>query len=395
MDDKNGKKKIILACEIYPPDIGGPATYASELREQLLLHGYMITLLSFADQSRQEKIQGGLFNINRNENVVVRSIKYALRLLTLANARSVIYGMGPVASGLTAIVVGWLQRCTVVIRVPGDRAWETHCMQEKNPESFEDFQRKAHMGWVGLLERIEHFVVRRADQVVVPSEFLKKVVQGWGAKEDKVTVIPNAVTLPVAESSPQSSSLSILAIGRLVPWKGLSDLLQAFQIVLKSNSEATLTIVGDGPERARLEKLARELNVSHQTHFSGSVSRERLSYYWQRATLFALPSGYEGFPHLVLEAWAAGVPVVVSDAPGIAAIVRNGENGLVVPYHDISALSNGITALLLDRDLRNRLSEGGRRTIRQYRWDRVTGPTIQLLLKKGASCYTVCYECKE
>jgi glycosyltransferase involved in cell wall biosynthesis len=373
----NERKKIIFACEIYPPDIGGPATYARELREQLLLHGYTVTSFTFGD--KEEIKNEETIVIDRKKNVFGRSLNYFYTLLRLSKTGGVIYAMGPVASGLPAVAVGWLRKCRVIIRVPGDRAWETHCQRVRQPESFEEFQHKTHKGWVGILTRIERLVVKRADHIVVPSNFLKNVVISWGADENHVTVISNAIKAPISELPHQENLLSILAIGRLVPWKGFSDLIHAFQTVLKSYPHATLTIVGDGPERRYLENLARQSNVAVQTHFTGSVPRENLARYWQQASVFALPSGYEGFPHLVLEAWAAGIPVLVSDIPGNTGIVRNGENGLVVPYKDNAALSNGILALALDADLRQRMRANGAQSLAQYRWERIIGKTIALL----------------
>jgi len=374
------KKDIVLACEIYPPDIGGPATYAYELREQLLLKGFTVTLLTFSDKLRAEGVQGEkIVAVSRKGNVLRRSIRYGWKLFDLANKGSTIYAMGPVASGLLSVIIGRLKRCKVIVRIPGGRAWETHCQRASVPERFEEFQRKSHKGWVRILEIIERYVVKNADHIVVPSNFLKNIVKDWGAHEDRLTVIPNAINTPISKQPHKEESLSILAIGRLVPWKGFSDLIQAFQTVMRSHPQATLTIVGDGPERAYLEKLARETNVAAHARFIGLVPRENLSRYWQDATVFALPSGYEGFPHLVLEAWAAGVPVVVSDIPGNTCIVRNGENGLVVPYQDSAALSNGLMALLLDAHLRERLRNNGRESLSQYRWERIIGEIITLL----------------
>ncbi len=368
---------IILACEIYPPDIGGPATYARELREQLLLHGYAVTLLTFGDKDKMNN--GEAIVIDRKKNVFGRSLNYFFTLLRLSKTGGVIYAMGPVASGVLAVLVGKLWRRRVVVRVPGDRAWETHCQSAAVPELFEEFQRRSHKGWVRALEIIERYVVKNASHIVVPSIFLKNVVRGWGAHENRVTVIPNAINAPVSTLPHKEMQFSILAIGRLVPWKGFSDLIQAFQTVLKSYPHATLTIVGDGPERAHLEQLAQDANVATQTQFTGPVPRENLSRYWQDATIFALPSGYEGFPHLVLEAWAEGVPVVVSDRAGNTGIVRNGENGLVVPYQDSVALSNGMMALLLDAHLRERLRAHGVESLAQFRWERIMDEIIALL----------------
>ncbi len=368
---------IILACEIYPPDIGGPATYARELREQLLLHGYAVTLLTFGDKDKMNN--GEAIVIDRKKNVFGRSLNYFFTLLRLSKTGGVIYAMGPVASGVLAVLVGKLRRRRVVVRIPGDRAWETHCQSAAVPELFEEFQRRSHKGWVRALEIIERYVVKNASHIVVPSIFLKNVVRGWGAHENRVTVIPNAINAPVSTLPHKEMQFSILAIGRLVPWKGFSDLIQAFQTVLKSYPHATLTIVGDGPERAHLEQLAQDANVATQTQFTGPVPRENLSRYWQDATIFALPSGYEGFPHLVLEAWAEGVPVVVSDRAGNTGIVRNGENGLVVPYQDSVALSNGMMALLLDAHLRERLRAHGVESLAQFRWERIMDEIIALL----------------
>ncbi|GIV81030.1 MAG: hypothetical protein KatS3mg051_0384 [Anaerolineae bacterium] len=127
----------------------------------------------------------------------------------------------------------------------------------------------------------------------------------------------------------------LLTVARLVPWKGIDHLIRALSAV----PEARLLVAGDGPDENRLRSLADEAGVTGRVTFLGRVSRERLTLYFCAADYVALYSGYEGLSHVLLEALAAGTPVIASDKGGNPELVRHGVNGLLVPYPDPDALA--------------------------------------------------------
>lgn len=136
---------------------------------------------------------------------------------------------------------------------------------------------------------------------------------------------------------------TILYIGRLSNVKRVSDLIKA---LAKVPREAGLLVVGDGPERGSLEKLAKRLGVINQISFAGKVAYDEVPSYFATADLFVLPSLREGNPMTVLEAWAAGVPVVATDVEGLNDLIDHRRTGWLVPPQDPTSLATAISRAL-------------------------------------------------
>ena len=152
----------------------------------------------------------------------------------------------------------------------------------------------------------------------------------------------------------------ILFVGRLAAVKGVPVLLDAFARVLKDHPDAELTLVGDGPERPRIEARARALGCDHAVRFAGYLSQDEVTAELARADLFALPSFAEGVPVVLMEAMASRLPVVATRLAGIPELVEDGVSGRVVPPGDSAALAAALAELLSDPDLRARMGTAGR-----------------------------------
>ena len=175
----------------------------------------------------------------------------------------------------------------------------------------------------------------------------------------KLAHVPNPVPARQGWLDPASRNPVILAVGRLVPQKGFDILLRAFAGGVADLAEWSVEILGEGPLRKELERLAEELGVRHRVVFHGYVDDPDAHY--ARAGIFALPSRYEGVPNALLEAMAAGLPLIVSDAsPGPLEEVTDGENGIVVPAEDVSALTAAMTNLAGDAGMRRTMGEASR-----------------------------------
>jgi glycosyltransferase involved in cell wall biosynthesis len=172
----------------------------------------------------------------------------------------------------------------------------------------------------------------------------------------KVEVIPNAVprfALSGAHGM-RARELVVLGVGRLVHSKGFDLLMRAFALSGLAAEGWRLVIVGEGPERSRLEVQAKQLNLSGHVDLRGEVrdpSEEMC-----RSAIFALPSRYEGFPNVLLEAMVCGAAPVAFDCPsGPREVVRDGANGLLVPADDCEAMASALQRLAADPLLRRRL----------------------------------------
>jgi glycosyltransferase involved in cell wall biosynthesis len=187
---------------------------------------------------------------------------------------------------------------------------------------------------------------------------------------DKLVLIYNGVELPEKPlTSPQEARVALnlppdgLVIGtvsRLDPVKGVAFLVHAFSKV----DRAHLVVIGDGPERAALESLAGGLGVAGRVHWVGH--RRNVPHLLPAFDLFVQPSLHEGLPNTILEAMAAGLPVVATAVGGTPEVVVDGVTGLLVPPRDPDALAQAIVRLLYTPDLRCRMGQAGRERVAQY-----------------------------
>jgi glycosyltransferase involved in cell wall biosynthesis len=172
------------------------------------------------------------------------------------------------------------------------------------------------------------------------------MVMGWGVPEQHIHVIYNAMP-PAIQNLPKSQyaarkalewddTPTILTAARLTPWKGVDHLIAA----LKQVDKVRLIVAGDGEEMPRLQELAKSLG--YRVQLLGRVPREKLYLMMKAADYFALYSGYEGLAHTILEALRVGTPIIASDKGGNPEVVRHNENGFLVPYVDVDALTETI-----------------------------------------------------
>jgi glycosyltransferase involved in cell wall biosynthesis len=212
-------------------------------------------------------------------------------------------------------------------------------------------------------------------RVIAISQPVKEhLVREHGVAEDKVVVIHNGVEREKFSRSYSSeekaklrkffslaSAPTIGIIARLSPVKGHLYLLQAFAKIIKEKPEAQLFIVGDGPEEKNLKALALRLGIKERVVFYPSLAdtADALAL----IDIFVLPSLQEGLGLGILEAQAAGKPVVASDIGGIGAIIRQGENGFLTPPKDVARLAEAISKLLDDGRLCRQLGERGREIV--------------------------------
>lgn len=224
---------------------------------------------------------------------------------------------GPWDSGLPAVFAKRLLRKPLVTKVTGDIAWERARIKHLIEDSIHEFQRRRYRPRVEVFRRLQQRIVRQADAVIVPSQDLQRLAIGWGIPVARIRVIPNGVRLDAVDSLPSRAearrSLKVegpllIAAGRLVPWKRFDEAIRT--LAHHPDPQAELRIVGDGPDRPRLEGVAVTLGVASRVRFVGSVARAELWRYLRAADLLVHPSECEGCPHLLLEAMAAGTPIV-------------------------------------------------------------------------------------
>lgn len=220
--------------------------------------------------------------------------------------------------------------------------------------------------WVAL----RHWLYPQADRVVVLTEraldYFPRSLHG------RCRVLPNPVPAPPMPTglAEERSFYRLLAMGRLVEQKGLDVLLEAFALLSEDFPDWILTVLGDGPQRAALEKQARQLGVAAKVEWRGTVKRPES--WLAEADLFVLPSRYEGFPMALCEAMAMGLPVVAADCPtGPREIMQHEVDGLLVAAENPKALAEGLRRLMASPTERQRLGTAACGILDRYGVERV------------------------
>jgi glycosyltransferase involved in cell wall biosynthesis len=183
----------------------------------------------------------------------------------------------------------------------------------------------------------------------------------------------------------------ILSVGRLVEKKGFRYLVRACAALRDKGYSFRCVVVGEGPERGRLEEMIRDLGLRDAVSLPGECSQEQLLREYHRATIFALPccvlldGDRDGIPNVLLEAMAIGLPVVSTPVSGIPELIRNGDNGLLVPERDEGALASALELLIQDDALGDRLGQSGRLTVATDFDPETTAHRLAALFREGCS----------
>jgi glycosyltransferase involved in cell wall biosynthesis len=218
--------------------------------------------------------------------------------------------------------------------------------------------------------------VAEATFVAAVSDYTREQIAAAVAPRDreKIVVVRNGVDRTRFSGNgraPESPPL-ILAVSRLVEKKGLDTLVEACSLLRRRGVDFRCELIGEGPQRSRLEQQVNELGISDRVVLVGSRDHAAVHAAYERATLFALPSrrvstgDQDGLPVAIVEALAAGVPVVTTPTSGIPEVVEGERSGLLVPSNDPAALADALERLLRDSDLHQRLASGGRARAADY-----------------------------
>ncbi len=233
--------------------------------------------------------------------------------------------------------------------------------------------------------------LRRAHRVIALTAGEAQNLERLGVPSGRIRIIPNGVDLGefgnLALRRGDDDTTTVLFVGRCYPrQKGLEHLLRAFGL-LASAQNVRLKVVGeDWGGVASLQTLAKGLGIQKQVTFTGPLSRTELIRAYGSADIFVLPSLFEPFGIVLLEAMAAGLPVVASRVGGIVEVVRDGETGVLVRPGDPTVLSRALEDLISDSSLRSRMGQAGLCRAAAYSWERILPRIIEVYEEAITEC---------
>ncbi len=374
--------RIFIASGIFHPDSGGPATYLYRLLPELQARDHDVRVLTYGD-AETSGYPYPLRRVSLNQSLLKRRYEYQMAYNAERKRCDLVYinNLGLPRAGDS--------RLPRVLKIVGDHAWERAVNRGwiAPDEDIDAFQHRRYSPLVEWLKASRAREARRVQHVIVPSQYLQKMIIGWGVPVERVQVIYNALevdqyapTLSRNEAraalglDPQQSIL--LTSARLTAWKGVDMLIDALAAI----PDVKLLVAGEGPMLAALQAQTERLNLSGRVQFLGKVPHERLALYMRAVDYFALYSGYEGLSHTILESLYAGTPVIASARGGNPEVVSDHVNGLLVPHPNLNALIDAIRRAFAS-GVHAQLSANVQHGLDRFEWRTLVDQTINALTK--------------
>jgi glycosyltransferase involved in cell wall biosynthesis len=339
----------------------------------LLARGHQVEAVITADAApAREKY--AITWVSRSLPPGIRHVVGAFSIARRAASSDVVYSTGMLGRSAFG---SRLARTPIVMKLTADPAFERARRWGLWHGSLEDFQTYAPPA-TAPLRLARDADVKRAAHVVMPSAYLRELALGWGVPEDRATVLPNPAP-PLPELRPRDELRAELGVdGRTLAFAGRLTAQKSLDLGIEAARRAgvSLLIAGDGPDRAALEALGH-------ARFLGPLPRQGVLELFRAADASLLSSSWENFPHTVVEALAVGTPVIATRTGGVAEVVRDGENGLLVEPGDVAALAVAIDRFFADGELAERLSANAAQSVAEYAAERVYGGLEEILLAAG------------
>jgi len=374
---------VLVVSGMWPPDVGGPASHAPEVCEYLLRRGHGVAAVTMADCAPAPE-RYAVHWASRRTPLVWRHVIAARLVARLARKADIVYSTGMIGrSSLGAA----LARRPIVLKLTSDPVFERSLRWRLFGADLGAFQ-DARGIRIGVLRRIRDLALARARRVIIPSEALRELALGWGLPTEKVVVIPNPVSPPELGEREELrrrhglEGRTLVFAGRMVPQKAIPVALEA----VVRNPDVSLVLAGEGPYLERLRELARSMPLDSRARFLGPQPRQAVFELLRAADAALLSSSWENFPHMVVEALAVGTPVLATHVGGVTEILRDGENGLLVPMNDPEALAGAIRRYFDDEALQERLRAAAVASVARFSPDEIYG-RLEALLEEVASAH--------
>jgi len=321
--------KILITVGIFPPDIGGPASFVPKIAELYSNSGHDVTVVCLTDRKQTDNLNFKVVRILRNQNLLIRWIKTVSQIIRQGYNADLFFVNGlPMESYIANIFT----RKKLIRKIVGDWAWERGMNKKIINESFDEFQNNKHNLHLEIAKFSRGWTATKANLIITPSNHLKNVVKGWGVKENSIKVIYNGTKLknkpdPIVDQP--NDYLKLITVGRLAPWKNIDIIIEALSDYKKANQNFIFYIVGSGPEELKLKKLVNDLDLENFVTFTGQLQKDDLNYYLQKSDIYIQASSYEGLPHVILEAMSHNLSIISTPIGGTNEVIQDGKNGWV------------------------------------------------------------------
>ena len=318
---------ILITVGIFPPDIGGPASFVPKIAKYLINKGHNVKIICLSDKEHLTfKDDINVIRINRNSPIIFRWLKTIVKIYSNSKKSDLIFVNG---LGTETTIANLFIRKKVIRKIVGDPVWERVYNKNLIDESFDDFQENNHGLSISLQKMIRNWSINKSNLIITPSQHLKNFIDKIGFDKN-IFVINNGVNIEQHNKVVlENNIIQLLVVSRLVSQKNIDSIIKAVKVM--ENENIILNIVGDGSEINNLKLLVKKYELNEKVNFIGKIENTKISEYLKDADIFIQASNYEGLPHSILEAINYEIPILSTEVGGCSAILNKGERGYIIP----------------------------------------------------------------
>ena len=350
--------RVLVTVGIYPPDIGGPATFVPKIAKYFQDElNYEIEILTLSDNKNSNiNDDFSVKRIDRNLPIIYRWLKTIFTIYKMGKNKDLIFVNG---LGTETTIANIFLKKKIIRKIVGDPVWERAYSKAKISESFDEFQVKNYGFSISLQKKVRSFSIKKSDIVVTPSKHLKNFILNLGFK-NKIEIINNGVFIPEENTNIfTNDQINITIVSRLVSHKNIKKIIRAISDL--NDPLIYLNIIGDGPELNQLQKISLESNNKDNIIFHGKLNRDDINHIFLKSDIYIQASNYEGLPHSLLEAMSYGIPVLCTPVGECKEILGNEDRGYIL---DLPVSKNNIKSkiseIIGEKNIANKKGERGK-----------------------------------
>ena len=350
--------RVLVTVGIFPPDIGGPATFVPKIAKYFQDElNYEIEILTLSDNKNSNiNDDFSVKRIDRNLPIIYRWLKTIFTIYKLGKNKDLIFVNG---LGTETTIANIFLKKKIIRKIVGDPVWERAYSKAKISESFDEFQVKNYGFSISLQKKVRSFSIKKSDIVVTPSKHLKNFILNLGFK-NKIEIINNGVFIPEENTNIfTNDQINITIVSRLVSHKNIKKIIRAISDL--NDPLIYLNIIGDGPELNQLQKISLESNNKDNIIFHGKLNRDDINHIFLKSDIYIQASNYEGLPHSLLEAMSYGIPVLCTPVGECKEILGNEDRGYIL---DLPVSKNNIKSkisqIIGEKNIANKKGERGK-----------------------------------
>ncbi|MDA8922445.1 glycosyltransferase family 4 protein [Acidimicrobiia bacterium] len=338
---------ILITVGIFPPDIGGPASFIPKISNFLIENGHNVKIICLSEVGNNH-IEDNLdvIRIRRSNNLPIRWLKTIYQIVKNGRNSDLIFVNG---LGVESTIAALILKKKLIRKIVGDPVWERAYNQKKTIESFDEFQNNKHSFLIEVQKLLRNWSINSAEIVITPSDHLKNFVSELGFNNEILKINNGVDITDIKRTNVHKADINLLIISRLVIQKNINIVIEAMELL--DNKKVKLSIIGEGGEFNKLEGVIHELNLQNRVQLLGKIDNNKISQFLLTADIFIQASDYEGLPHSVLEAINYEIPILSTEVGGCKDLLNDGEHGFIIPIPpDKKIIAENIIYIIDNKD---------------------------------------------